>query len=166
MFLWHFKYERKKLKSTIFIGLTESKYFCCFKRWRWGNVWHGKSSKENIFGGTLKENGKSGYLLLSSFNHPFSSFQQNMCLLCFWSTVILQLNPPFAKVAHTETWVGSIPGLGKSPGGGHGNPCQYSCLEDPMDRGGWQATVHRVTKSQTCLKWLSTAHTVRLGLTH
>ena len=45
--------------------------------------------------------------------------------------------------------VSSIPGLGKSPGGGHGNPLQYSCLGNPMDRGAWQATVHRVTKSQT-----------------
>ena len=45
----------------------------------------------------------------------------------------------------------SIPGLGKSPGGDHGNPLQYSCLENPMDRGAWQATVHGVTKSQTQL---------------
>ena len=44
--------------------------------------------------------------------------------------------------------VGSIPGLGRSPGGEHGNPLQYSCLENPMDRGAWQATVHEVTKSQ------------------
>ena len=42
--------------------------------------------------------------------------------------------------------VGSIPGSGRSPGGGHGNPLQYSCLENPMDRGAWQATVHEVTK--------------------
>ena len=42
-----------------------------------------------------------------------------------------------------------IPGLGRSPGGGHGNPLQYSCLENPMDRGAWQATVHRVSESQT-----------------
>ena len=41
---------------------------------------------------------------------------------------------------------GSIPGSGKSPGGGHGNPLQYSCLENSMDKGDWQATVHRVTK--------------------
>ena len=41
--------------------------------------------------------------------------------------------------------VGSIPGSGISPGGGHGNPPQYSCLENPMGRGAWQATVHRVT---------------------
>ena len=44
---------------------------------------------------------------------------------------------------------GSIPRSGRSPGGGHGNPPQYSCLENPMDRGAWQATVHRVVKSQT-----------------
>ena len=42
-----------------------------------------------------------------------------------------------------------IPGLGISPVEGNGNPLQYSCLENPMDRGAWQATVHTVTKSQT-----------------
>ena len=52
--------------------------------------------------------------------------------------------------------VGSIPGLGKSPGGGNGNSLQYSCLEDPMDRESWRATVHSITKSQTRLKQLST----------
>ena len=50
-----------------------------------------------------------------------------------------------------------IPGLGRSPGGGHGNPLQYSCLENPMDRGAWWATVHSITKSWTWLK---------LGCTH
>ena len=45
--------------------------------------------------------------------------------------------------------VGSIPGLGRSPGGGHGNPLLNSCLENSMERGAWQATVHRVSKSQT-----------------
>ena len=44
---------------------------------------------------------------------------------------------------------GSIPGLERSPGGGHINPLQYSCQENPMERGAWWATVHRVTKSQT-----------------
>ena len=42
--------------------------------------------------------------------------------------------------------LGSIPGSGRSPGGGHGNPLQYSCLENSMDRGAWQAMVHRVNK--------------------
>ena len=47
---------------------------------------------------------------------------------------------------------GLIPGLGRSPGEENGNPLQYSCLENPMDRGGaWRATVHRVTKSRTRL---------------
>ena len=53
------------------------------------------------------------------------------------------------------TDVVSIPGLGRSPGEGHGNPFEYPCLEDPMDRGAWRATVHGVTKSQIPLKWLS-----------
>ena len=52
---------------------------------------------------------------------------------------------------------GSIPRSERSPGGGHGNPLQYSCLENPMDRGAWRATVHRVARSQTRLKRLSTA---------
>ena len=51
--------------------------------------------------------------------------------------------------------VGSIPRSGKSPGGGNGNPPQYSCLENPMDKGAWWATVHGVTKSQMQLKQLS-----------
>ena len=46
--------------------------------------------------------------------------------------------------------------LERFPGGGHGNPLQYSFLENPMDRGAWQATVHGVTKIQTWLKWLGT----------
>ena len=49
----------------------------------------------------------------------------------------------------------AILGLGRSPGDGHGNPLQYSCRENPMDRGAWQATVHGVTKSGTRLKRLS-----------
>ena len=47
---------------------------------------------------------------------------------------------------------GSIPATGRSPGGGRGNPIQYSCLELPTDRGDWQATVHRVANSQTRLQ--------------
>ena len=60
-------------------------------------------------------------------------------------------NPP-ANAGDT----GSIPGLGRPPGGGNGNPLQYSCLENPMDRGAWWATVHGVSKSRTQLKLLST----------
>ena len=47
---------------------------------------------------------------------------------------------------------GSIPGLGRFPGGGDGNPLQYSCLKNSMDRGAWPATVHGIAKSQTPLR--------------
>ena len=53
--------------------------------------------------------------------------------------------------------VGLIPGLGKSPGRGHGNPLQYSCLENPMDRGAWLTIVHRVAKNQKQLSTMALA---------
>ena len=61
--------------------------------------------------------------------------------------VLVVKNPP-ANAGDTRD-AGSVPGSGKFPEGGHGNPLQYSCLENPMDRGAWRATVHRVAKSQT-----------------
>ena len=63
-------------------------------------------------------------------------------------------NPP--TTAEDKRDVGLIPGSGWSPGGGNGNPFQYSCLENPMDRGAWRTTVQRVTKSRT--HW-ATVHT-------
>ena len=51
---------------------------------------------------------------------------------------------------------GSIPGVGRSPGGGHSNPLQRSCMENSMDRGAWWATAHRVAKNQTRQKELNT----------
>ena len=57
--------------------------------------------------------------------------------------------------------VGLIPGSGGSPGEGHGNPLQYSCLENPMDRRAWWTTVHRIIKSQTWLKQLSMQNATR-----
>ena len=59
-------------------------------------------------------------------------------------------NPP-ANAGDTRD-AGSIPGLGRSPVGGDGNPLQYSCLENPMNRRAWPVTVHRVAKSWTQLK--------------
>ena len=58
--------------------------------------------------------------------------------------------------AEDAGYPGSVPGWGRFPGEGHGNPFGYSCLENSKDRGAWQATVHRVTKSQTQLKQLNT----------
>ena len=64
--------------------------------------------------------------------------------------VLVVKNPPVnAEDTRDE---GSVPGSGRSPGGRHGNPLQYSCLENPMDREDWQAIVHRVAKSWTQLK--------------
>ena len=57
--------------------------------------------------------------------------------------------------------MGSIPGWGRSPGGEHGNPLQYSCLENPLDKGEWRAIVHRVAKSRTPLKRLSSSSSSR-----
>ena len=59
-------------------------------------------------------------------------------------------NPP--ANAGDARYAGSIPGSGRSPEEGLGNPVQYSCLENPLDRVAWRATVHRVAKSQTQLK--------------
>ena len=63
-----------------------------------------------------------------------------------------KINPP---VNAGDMRHGFDPWVGKSPGGGHGNPLQYSCLENPKDRGAWWTIVYRVRKSQRQLKWLS-----------
>ena len=57
-------------------------------------------------------------------------------------------NPPASEGDRRD--VSLTPGSGTSPGGGHGNPFQYSCLGSLMDRGAWRAAAHRVRKSQTC----------------
>ena len=69
-----------------------------------------------------------------------------------WAALVVK-NPPVSAGDIREA--GSIPGLGRSPGEGHGNPLQCSCLENVMDRGAWQITVHRVAKSRTQLKRLN-----------
>ena len=75
---------------------------------------------------------------------------------CHWaSQVVLVIKKQPANAGDIRA-VDLIPGLGRSPGGGYGNPLQYPCLENPMDRGAWQATVHRATKSRTWRKELST----------
>ena len=61
---------------------------------------------------------------------------------------------------------GLIPELGRPPGGGNGNPLHYSCLENPMDRGTWRTTVHRLAKSQTQLSNRARAHTHTHTHTH
>ena len=77
-------------------------------------------------------------------------------VLQLWASqvVLVVKNPPVN--AGDGGNAGSIPGSGTSPRRGHGNPLQYSCLENPMDRGPWRATVHEVAESHRWLKWLST----------
>ena len=64
--------------------------------------------------------------------------------------IYLLISSPYSSVSKGSACnagdLGSIPGLGRSPGEGNGNPLQYSCLENPMDRGAWQITVHGVAK--------------------
>ena len=83
-----------------------------------------------------------------------------------WSSwafqVALLVKSPPANAGDARDW-GSIPGSERSPGGGYGNPLQYSCLEKPMDRGAWWATVHGVTKNWTRLKQLGMQHVVLLA---
>ena len=69
------------------------------------------------------------------------------CLLC-WPRQV-QSSIRVAKAPANARDMSSIPESGGSPGGGNGNPLQYSCLENSMDRGAWRATVHGVAKSQT-----------------
>ena len=66
------------------------------------------------------------------------------------SQVVLVVKNPPADAGDTRD-AGLIPRSGRSPGGGNGNPLQYSCLETPMDRGAWRAIVHGVTKSRRSL---------------
>ena len=92
----------------------------------------------------------------------FADAQKAECLWFYtpWSSpqtsqVVLVVKSPPASVGDIRD-LGSVPGSGRSPGGGQGNLLQYSCLENPIDRGTCWATVHRVAKSRTWLKWLNT----------
>ena len=76
--------------------------------------------------------------------------------LYYEANVIKKLPRLFSAKRYGETDL--IPGLGRSPGEGNGKPLQYSCLENPMDRGAWQAMIHRVAKSQTWLKHIACMH--------
>ena len=73
-----------------------------------------------------------------------------MCLHCpVWASQMALVEKNLFAGAEDIRDAGLIAGSERSPGGGRGNPLQYSCLENPMDRGAWRAIVHKVTKSQT-----------------
>ena len=75
----------------------------------------------------------------------------------FSQVALVVKNPPVGVGDERDT--GSVPGSGRSPGGGNGSPLQYSCLGNPMDRGAWRAAVHRVVKSQVQLSVHTQTHT-------
>ena len=70
-------------------------------------------------------------------------------VLAIWASQVVLLVKKLPASAGNVRDMGSIPGLGRSPGGGHGNTLQKSCLEKPMDRGAWWTIVHRVAQSDT-----------------
>ena len=78
-------------------------------------------------------------------------FITELCPLTGASQVALVVKNPSANAGDVRD-KSSVPGLGRSPGVGNGNPLQYSCVENPMDRGAWRATVHRVRQSWARLK--------------
>ena len=71
------------------------------------------------------------------------------CMCQSWDSYVVLVVKKLPANAGDLKDTGSVPGLERSPGEGRGHPLQYSCLEDPMDRGAWRARIHRVTKSQT-----------------
>ena len=106
----------------------------------------------------------------SSQDNQVPSFALCLCVTYTWffllSGLFISTTPKNAfpggsdgkESTHEAGDLGSIPGSERSPGEGNGNPLQYSCLENLMDRGAWWATIHGVTKSQTRLKQLSNTH--------
>ena len=84
---------------------------------------------------------------------PHHSFLPLINILRGFLVELVIKNPPANAGDPGE--LGSIPGSGRSPGGGHVSPLQFSCLENPMDREAWRAAVHKAAESRTWLKWLS-----------
>ena len=101
----------------------------------------------------------------TSFQPPPVRGEVDHALDALWADLLQMLGLPrwlsgkeSVCIAGDTGNMGLISGLGRSPGKGNGHPLQYSCLENPMDRGAWQATVHGVAKSQTQTSCTSTHH--------
>ena len=95
----------------------------------------------------------------------------HVCCLCeilaawslnIWASQVARVVKTLPAKAGDIRDLGSLPGWGRSPRGGHGNPFQYSCLENPLDKGAWWATVYSVTKSQTGLSDLACIHVLNI----
>ena len=152
---WHFLLQCKKVKSESEVtqlqphGLQPSRLL---RPWDFP----GKSTGVGCYC-LLLIVWASMYLFLINLGICFS-LQVYLWFLIYLigaSQVALVLKNPSASAGDVRD-MGLIPGWGRSPGGGHGNPFQYSCLKHPMDWGAWWATVHSIAKNQTWLKRLST----------
>ena len=89
------------------------------------------------------------FMLMSLLRHDYRDYRVALFLSSSMRVTGFPGSSAGKESACNAGDLGSIPGLGRSPGEGHGNPLQYSCLENPMDRGARWATVHGVTKNQT-----------------
>ena len=138
----HRIYSLKHVNSTWFLTSPQKK--CVLVPWI--RIWSLRPvpGTELKFLDFLSVKGERRVLLLIS---PFKPYLRA-------SQVVLVIKGPPANAGDIRD-MGSIQGWGGSLGGGHGSPLQYSCLENPMDRGAWWAIVHRVAKNQTQLKRLS-----------
>ena len=127
-------------------GVTklESSNYWAGTLWRWWVKWINKT--QHLFLEVLKFDNNECWL---GRGYIYKQASQ---------VALVVKNPP------ANAWdlrdMGSIPGLGRSPEGGNGNPLQYSCLGNPMERGAWWATVRRIVKSQTRLSDQVCTHTV------
>ena len=93
--------------------------------------------------------------------HDWSDLAAAAAAATVWTSQVVLVVKNLPANAGDVKDAGLIPGSGRSPEGGHGNRLHYACLENPMDRGGWQAAVHRVVKSQAWPKRLiSSSHSV------
>ena len=106
-------------------------------RWTWWGTVHGVVNSQTWL---------SNWALTHTHTHTHTFNNPSQRL---WASLVTQMGKECACNGGDP---GSIPGFGRSPGEGNGNPLQYSCLENSMDRGAWQDAVHGVTKSWT---WLS-----------
>ena len=109
------------------------------------------SCRQNIHGSWFCIHSASVCLLVVAFNSFSFKVITNMYALIGASQVAMVVRNLSANAGDVRD-TGSVSGLGRSPGGQHGNPFQYSCLKNPMGRGAWQATARSVAKSWTQLQ--------------
>ena len=138
-------------RDTEWVDLHKERYSCFY--------WEGRRERKRKGGekgrrdNRRKERSEGGR---RNTRRPTWNIKKIMNLITLM--VLVVKNPP-ANAGNAGD-AGLIPRSGRSPGEGHGDPLQYSCLKDPVGRGAWRATVHRVAKNPTQLKRLST-HTAK-----